>query len=258
MQLSQLGLTLFNLREHCQTETDLRASLAKVKAIGFEVVQVSAVKAISPEVVHDAIVEAGLICCATHEPGTMIRENPAGVVEKLSILNTEITAFPHPGQVDLEDAAAVRAMIADLDKAGSVLAEAGQTLCYHNHALEFFRPNGGPSILEQIYRETSPDHLKAELDTYWVQAGGGDVVQWIGRMKDRLPILHIKDFTVTSKGEFYMTEIGAGHLDWPRIIAAGEEAGCEWFVIEQDRCPGDPFESMKKSFDYVTSHLLGS
>jgi len=256
MKLTQLGLTLFNLRDHCKTEPDLRSTLAKVKSIGFQVVQVSAVKNIEPAIVRDAIAEAGLICCATHEPSGVIRENPQAVVEKLNTLNTKITAFPSPGGVDLEDAPAVDAMIADLDKAGAVLAEAGQKLCYHNHAFELFRPNDGPSILEQVYDKTAPEHVAAELDTFWIQAGGGDVVAWIDKMKGRLPILHIKDYAVTAKGERYFTEIGYGNLDWPRIIAAAEQAGCEWFVIEQDRCPGDPFESMKKSFDYITSNLL--
>ena len=41
----------------------------------------------------------------------------------------------------------------------------------------------------------------------------------------------------------------------PRIIAEAEAGGCEWFIVEQDTCPGDPFESLKQSFDYIKAHL---
>ena len=51
-------------------------------------------------------------------------------------------------------------------------------------------------------------------------------------------------------------EIGHGNLDWPRIVAAAKASGCEWYIVEQDRCDGDPFDSLKMSFDYITQNLL--
>ena len=53
-----------------------------------------------------------------------------------------------------------------------------------------------------------------------------------------------------------MMEIGSGNLDWPRLIPAAEKSGCQWFIVEQDTCPGDPFDSLKSSFDHLTRHLV--
>ena len=39
------------------------------------------------------------------------------------------------------------------------------------------------------------------------------------------------------------------------ICRAAETAGCRWFIVEQDTCPGDPIDSLRQSFAYLTSHI---
>jgi len=51
-------------------------------------------------------------------------------------------------------------------------------------------------------------------------------------------------------------EIGHGNLNWPAIISAAERSGCEWFIVEQDVCPGDPFDSIRESFRFIKEHLV--
>lgn len=41
-----------------------------------------------------------------------------------------------------------------------------------------------------------------------------------------------------------------------RIIAAAEKGGTKWFAVEQDACPGYPFESIRQSFDYIAEPLV--
>ena len=91
--------------------------------------------------------------------------------------------------------------------------------------------------------------LLAELDTYWIQAGGGDPVAWIRRCAGREPLLHLKDMTVTPQREQRYTEVGEGNLNWPDILAAAEAGGVEYLLVEQDECyERDPFESLAISF----------
>ena len=66
----------------------------------------------------------------------------------------------------------------------------------------------------------------------------------------------MKDFAITSENSIAYAEIGNGNLNWQEIIHAAEESGCEWFIVEQDVCPGDPFESLKISFDYIRNMLV--
>ena len=133
---------------------------------------------------------------------------------------------------------------------GAMLRRAGMTLCYHNHAHEFFQCNGG-TVLDDLFARTSPEHLQAELDIHWVQAGGGDPAEACRRLSGRLPLLHVKDYTVTAQGDRQFAEVGHGNLNIPEILAAAEAAGCQWFIVEQDTCPGDPFECIARSFDYL-------
>ena len=93
-----------------------------------------------------------------------------------------------------------------------------------NHQIEFRRLSGKP-ILEILFEETDPRYLQAEIDTYWVQNGGGDPVAWCHKLKGRLPILHMKDYTVNASNlEPTFAEIGNGNLAWKPIIAAAEAA----------------------------------
>ncbi len=161
-----------------------------------------------------------------------------------------------PRGIDFGDKAPIHALAKKLDASGAVLREAGQVLTYHNHAIEFVKFDG-KLALEIIYEESDPQNLQAEIDTYWVQYGGGNPVEWCRRMAGRLPLLHMKDYMFLKENKHEMAEIGVGNLDWKAIIPAAEKSGCEWFIVEQDYCPGDPFDSLKASFDYIAANLVG-
>ena len=256
MKISQVAIQLFTLREFCKTAEDFAASMKKVREIGYTSVQVSGVGPI-PEAELVAIVAGeGLSICATHEPGVKILDETDRIIERLQKLNTKLTAYPFPSGIDFDNPEHVDMLIRKLDIAGAKLRAAGLGLGYHNHANEFYRPAGGPCFLERVYTETQPENVLAELDTFWVQRGGGDVVEWVKRVAGRTPFIHLKDYQVNPKGESTFCEIGAGTLDFVRIIAAAEAGGCEWFIVEQARCPGDPFDSIKQSFDYIQANLV--
>jgi sugar phosphate isomerase/epimerase len=256
MKLSQVAIQLYTLRDFCKTAEDFAASMKKVREIGYTAVQISGVGPI-PEAELVAICKAeGLTICATHENGAKILDETEAVIARLQALDTKLTAYPYPAGVDFDNPEHVDTLIKKLDIAGAKFRAAGLKLGYHNHANEFYRPSGGKTFLERVYDETSPENIVAELDTFWVQRGGGDVVEWVKRVAGRAPFIHLKDFMVNPKGESHFCEIGAGTLDFKRIIAAAEAGGCEWFIVEQDSCPGDPFVSIKQSFDYIKANLI--
>lgn len=257
MKLSQVAIQLYTLRDFCKNATDFAATAKRVREIGYSAIQVSGVGPI-PEAEIVAIARGeGLTICATHESGPKILDDTAAVIARLQALGTTLTAYPWPEGIDFQNPEHIKTLTRKLDAAGAKFRAAGLKLAYHNHAHEFFRPAGGPTVLELIYAGTSPEHLFAELDTYWVQRGGGDVVDWVRRMKGRQPFIHLKDYKVSPVGEPTFCEIGAGTLPFDRIIAEAESGGCEWFIVEQDTCPGDPFVSIRQSLDYIKAHLIG-
>lgn len=256
MKLSQVAIQLYTLRDVCKTAEDFAATMKKVREIGYTAVQISGVGPI-PEADLVAMCKAeGLTICATHEPAQKILDETDAVIARLQALGTKLTAYPFPAGIDFDNPEHVDTLIKKLDAAGAKFRAAGLKLGYHNHANEFYRPAGGKTFLECVYDETSPENIVAELDTFWVQRGGGDVVEWVKRVKGRTPFIHLKDYMVNAKGEPHFCEVGSGTLDFKRIVAEADAGGCEWFIVEQDSCPGDPFVSIKKSFDYIKANLV--
>jgi sugar phosphate isomerase/epimerase len=252
MKVNQIAAQLYTVREFAKTATDLAATLRKIKAMGYPAVQASGIGPIPPAEVAKMLAGEGLVCCATHE-GNILAE-PEKVAEKLKALGCRYTAYPHPSNVKLETRADVVDLAKRLSASGKALAASGTVLAYHNHAIEF-RRFGGQLMLEILYAESDPRHLQGEIDTYWVQYGGGDPVEWCRRLKGRLPLLHLKDYGVSEKGQPAFAEIGRGNLDWKRIVPAAEASGCEWFIVEQDTCPGNPFDSLRMSFEYLKAEF---
>lgn len=257
MKRSQIAAQLYTVRDFCKSPSALAETAAKLRAIGYGAVQVSGISPdISPAEARTILSDAGLTICATHENGDLIRNNPLAVVERLKAMDVKHTAYPYPSNVDFSDMAAVKAMVSDLEAAGEVLREHGCHLSYHNHAIEFLRV-GNETLMDYIARATSPDHLGFEIDTYWVQFGGANPADWCRKASGRLPLLHCKDYGFGANNQPFFAEIGYGNLDFQAIIAAADSSGCEWFIVEQDTCPGDPFASLEKSYKTMSQCLAG-
>ncbi|HEY4299476.1 MAG TPA: sugar phosphate isomerase/epimerase [Candidatus Didemnitutus sp.] len=257
MQLSQVAAQLFTVRDFCGTASDLAATARKLRAIGYQAVQHTWSCPVPLAEVARIMREEGLRICATHDRSADILAEPQRVVENLQQLGCRLTAYPYPHGIDFTDPAAVRAFARNLDASGAVLRAAGLTLGYHNHGIEFMAFEGG-TILDYLFAHAEPAHLAGELDTYWVHYGGGDCVAWCRKLGGRLPFIHLKDYRMTSEHKPTWAELGRGTLPFPDIIAEAERGGCEWFIVEQDTCDGDPFDSLRQSFEYLKQNLVRS
>ncbi len=256
IKTSQIAAQMYTVRDYLKTPADIAASLKKIKRIGYEAVQLSGLGPIETSELKKMLDDTGLIPCSTHESGEDLFENINEVIDKLSELETTTTAYPYPADVDFSTMAGVRSLAKKLDKAGAALRKAGIILTYHNHNIEFVRVKG-KTVLEHLYELTDPENLQGEIDTFWVQAGGGDSVQWIKSLKKRLPLLHMKDFGVNLEKEPVFEEIGYGNLSWEPIVKAAKASGCKWYIVEQDRDheKDDPFKSLRMSFNYIVQNL---
>lgn len=255
MNIEQVGVQLYTVRDHLTTAEDYQESLQKIADIGYKSVQVSGPRPIDEGDIASLCAEKGLVINSSHEDSHLILNNPARVVENLEAFGCRYTAYPYPKDIDLGSEPALEALIDGLESSGRILSEAGKVLTYHNHALELEEINGVP-VLELIYGRSDPRFLQGEIDTYWIHAGGSSPQAWCARLRDRLPLLHLKDYALDGDGEPRFAEIGQGVLDFRTIIATAEASGCQWFIVEQDTCPGDPFDSIEMSFRYIYDNLV--
>ncbi len=254
MKIEQVGVQLYTLRDFLQTPEDFQETLQKVADIGYKSVEI-AHRPMSEDELAGLCAEKGLVVCASHESTDDILNNPARVIEHLEEFGCRYAVYPYPGELDLQSRDVVVDLIRGLEQSGRALKEAGKILAYHNHDMELNLLDGKP-VLERLFAETGKDHLHAELDTYWLHVAGASPEAWCAHMRDRLPLLHLKDCLPEDGDKPRFGEIGSGTLDFKRIIATAEVSGCEWFIVEQDVCPGDPFESLEKSFRFIHDNLV--
>lgn len=252
----RLGAQLFTCRELCRDADGLERTLDAIAEIGYPCVQVSGIGPIPPEHVADILRRSGLECAGTHMGWDAFLNDLDRVIDTHRMWgcrHAAIGALPP----QYRTAEGLERFLEELPPVAEGLAAADIDFSYHNHDFEFFRLEPGPAgatWLGALYDRTRPEHLKAELDVYWVQAGGGDPAAWIERLGPRQPLLHLKDMLIRldadAEGgrERRFAEIGEGNLNWPAILEAARRVGVEYALVEQDNCyECTPIESLRIS-----------
>jgi sugar phosphate isomerase/epimerase len=242
-----LGAQLYTLREHCKTPADIAVTLRKVREIGYTTVQLSGLGPIDPRELAGLLQDTGLHAVSTHESWDRFRTDLDALIEEHTLWNCAHPAIGGlPG--DYFTADGLKRFLDELAPIAERLAAAGMDFSYHNHNHELARI-GERTWLGALYADAAPEMLKAELDTYWIQAGGGDPASWVRCCAGREPILHCKDMRITPEREQRFAEIGEGNLNWPAILEAAEAGGVESLMIEQDLCyDRNPFTSLRISY----------
>ena len=92
------------------------------------------------------------------------------------------------------------------------------------------------------------------MDIYWVTKAKHDPIELMNQHPGRFPLWHVKDMDNTAAQAF--TEVGSGVIDFKKIFQHADEAGLKYFFVEQDKCPGSPFDSITKSYNYIKKNLV--
>ena len=248
-----LGAQLYTLRSYTQNEEDLAYCLKKVAEIGYTTVQISAVGPIPAETIRELCDKNNLKIVLTHTDVNRIQRDTDAVIRE-----HEIMGCPYIGIGYMPDkyhnGEWITHFAPDFKETAKKIAASGKLLMYHNHDFEFRKiPElSGKRILEYLMENFGPDELGFTLDTYWVQAAGGDVVEWIDALKGRLPCVHLKDMAMEKNGQV-MAPVMEGNMNFPRILRHLEKAGTKYILVEQDTCLESPFLCLEKSYRNVSS-----
>lgn len=252
MTSSVIAAQMFTLREFTQTKHGMAEALRKVKELGYEAVQLSAHGPIDPKDIRKILDETGLTVVVTHTPWERIKNDTDAVIAEHKLWNCKyvgVGAMPE----EYRNLEGYYQFAREVNEVAKRLADQGLKFGYHNHSFEFEKFNGKTGM-EILCDETDPELVSIIVDTYWIQHGGGDPAQWILNLKDRVEIVHLKDMVIQD-GRQMFAEVGEGNMNWPRILEACAKAGTEWYVVEQDICQRDPFESLGISLRNL--HQLG-
>ena len=258
-----VGAQLYTLRDQLHSKKDIAKILTKVAQIGCEYIQCSGFR-FEAAWMKELCGSLGLGVRLTHTPPERITgETDAVIAEHLLLGCPYVGIGGMPGEY--RSAQGARKFLQDYLPVMEKFQAAGLKFMYHNHSFEFerFQPpqkacglSGDPGtrgerIWDVLVDESDPALLGFTLDTYWVQHGGADVVDLIGKLHGRLDCVHYKDMAIV-KGKQRFAAIGSGNMNWPGIIAAFEAAGTKYAFVEQDDCYGaDPLEELAASYRFL-------
>lgn len=267
-----VALQLYSVRN--EAEKDFEATLFKVGKMGYDGVEYAGLHGYSAEKVAAMTANAGLTPLSAHVPIDALCADPEGQIALYKAVGCRYIAVPYlmperrPGTPGFEKT------IEDIRIIGAEAKKQGIILLYHNHDFEFDKV-GDMYALDMLYSKVGAELLQTELDTCWVNVGGEDPAEYIRKYKGRAPVVHLKDFYMTSRdggalyeligvesegkkadrSSFEFRAVGSGVQNIPGIIAAAEYSGSRWLVVEQDE-PSQghtPLECAEISIKYLRS-----
>ena len=271
-----IGLQLYVLGD--MVDQDLDGALTAVAAIGYRTVELPGFYGRTARELKTALGKAGLECRSAHVPGQKLfpghhldGDVPA-LIADAHMLGLEwivMPMFPIPERFGPPGAAGLatlreiaRGLTLDdwrrtadfLNVKGAALKAGGLKLAYHNHNVEFAALDDTTGF-DSLMEHTDPELVSIEMDVGWVVAAGRDPVEILRRHPDRVRLIHVKDLKAAPPNtELSMesTTVGAGSIDWKRLLAAANAAGVGHYYVEQEPPYQEPrIDAARRSYQYL-------
>ena len=246
-----IALQLYSVRE--DLEKDLKGTLAKVKAMGYEGVEFAGLYDNSVEDIVAALKEYDLIPVAAHVPFVDMIKDPEGMMDTYARIGCKYVVIPYLTEEYRPGCEKFQEVLDGARVLGEAANKHGMTLLYHNHDFEFAKING-EYALDVIYKEIPKELLQTEIDTCWVNVAGENPADYVRKYTDRAPVVHLKDFYKSGHvskmyeligiedenqeekeaGSFEFRPLGHGMQNIPSLLEAAKDAHASWVVVEQD------------------------
>lgn len=270
-----IGLQLYSIRD--DMAKDFKGTLQKVKDMGYDGVEFAGLYDNTPEQVKAMCDEIGLNPISAHVPLADMLADIDKVIADYKAVGCQYIVVPYVTEERRPNGELFMQMVEEIRTIGQKVKDAGMTLLYHNHDFEFTKLENGQYGLDYLYANVPADLLQTELDECWVKYSGEDPVAYLKKYAGRSPLVHVKDFYAEGKqegdpyaliglnegeqkkaGTFEFRPLGEGLQDVPAIIAAAEEVGSKWLIVEQDdpSMGKTPMECVKMSIDYLKANYL--
>ena len=243
----KLGAQFYSIRDNTTTPDDLYQAFKKIKDIGYEIVQMSAICPISPELLKSYSEELSLPITCTHSSYDRIVNDTDALISEHKIYGCPtigLGSMPN----EFRDGG-VYEFIETLKEPIRKITAAGLCFAYHNHAFEFEKVDD--KLIYDILIDELPD-MNFIIDTYWFKYAGYDYIEYIKKLgAKRVKNIHLKDMISEPQGE--ICPCGNGIIDFSPVIRLCDELGIINALVEQDNAPdsGDSIAQMKISYDNI-------
>jgi len=268
MKQFPVALQVYTVRD--AAAADFAAAMKEVKAMGYDGVELAGTYGLSVAEVKTILDEVGLQLVSAHVNIELLEQDE--VLDAYAATGMKYIAIPWLPAETLTTKEQVESRIAQFLPIAQRCKARGLQLLYHNHDFEFV-PIDGKCILDIFYESIPAELLETEIDTCWANIGGVDPAAYLKKYTGRAHVLHLKDFagektenmyaligqpmSAEARSAFQFRPVGYGRQSIPTILAAAEEAGVEWLVVEQDRpsTGTTPMECARMSVEYLKNLL---
>lgn len=248
--LDQFGLQLYTLRD--DLPKDPKGVLKQVASFGYKQVEgyegsLGLWWGMTNRELKNYLDELGLTMISSHCGMDDFERKAAEAAE----IGLKYLIQPWVGeQKSLDD---YKKVADDFNKYGDICKKNGIRFAYHNHGYSFKEFEG--QFPQDIFMQhTNPDTVDFELDIYWVVVPGQDPITWLEKYPQRFRLCHVKDrLKDAPAGEpDASTEVGAGSIDFKKILKVAKDTGMEYYIVEQERYDNHPpLESARISAEYM-------
>ncbi len=235
-----ISVQLYSVRD--ALAEDLPGTLDRIAGLGFENVELFGFVDKVDEY-RDALAASGLTALSAHaqmvETGEVER-----TLEAAAALGVQTLIDPA-----IRDWSSADAVTGAARRLGEIAVSAqahGLTIGYHNHWWEFETELDGRPAFD-LFADELPPAVVLELDTYWAEVGGASATELLGRLGDRVRLIHVKDGP-GDRDTAAQLPAGSGSVPVREILAAAPDA---IRVIEFDDYSGDVFDGIAQSLEYV-------
>ncbi len=249
-----IAVQLYSLRNYT---SDFAEVIRTVADVGYRAVELVGTPGLSGADVAAILQENGVQAVSAHVGIQGLRDNLAETIAFHQVVGNSHLIVPAPPSElrEAKDAAAWRALGAELGGFAGRCADAGLKIGYHNHWWEMAEVDG-KRIINWLLESDASGRVFLELDLAWAVKGGGDPLAILQQYAGRCPRIHAKDLAKPGENtdQMGLADVGYGTLDWDALIPAAKAAGATAFVVEHD-LPADAVASVRRSLAFLTARV---
>lgn len=241
---TRFGIQLYTARQ--ALARDFSGTLARLGAIGYDEVEFAGYHGSSPGAVRSALRAAGLSAPSAHIGMPELEGDWSRTVANAAAMGHDYLIFAWvPDAHRTPDG--YKRLAERFNRAGEAALASGVRFGYHNYTYDFTRAGDG-FLYDVLLAETDPRYVTMQMDVYWLVDAGQDPLAYLTRHRGRYSSLHLKDRDAGGR----ITDVGAGAINWLRVIRAARDAGARHLFVEHDD-PADALVSARTSLSHLRS-----
>jgi len=278
--MNNLAVQQIMIGSACKDEKTTLSTLKRIKQVGYDGIELNLFMIEStPFIVRlltkmagmpvgkganiywpDMLKESRLKATSLHADLGSLENRIDEVISKARELDTNKIVITGMYRFDYGNYDDVKSLAKRLDKVGARLHESDLQLLYHNHNVEFLKVDNKYTAYEMILKDTDPDLVKVEFDSYWPAEAGVDFIPLMEQLGERLVLYHINDrgtrlkkVPITPILKSDSIELGHGNMPLKRILGLDSIKNVDAIILESHRnwVNNNPIESLEKSIAFL-------